>query len=147
MELGELTAKGSACNTESTELKVEGNHLRFEFKSLQAKGEKDRQSCSLVLPIEWPKGTALSLKNIRVSGTSKEGRGQIRVELFSHLLPGMPFSVVAQPGEFDETIENSIYQLGCSGNALLRIDSSLLAAHGDITVDTIEAKVSLKNCK
>lgn len=147
LEWGELKAMGSACR--STEVRLRGNDqsLHFDFGSFRAHGEQARETCLLALPVEWPKGKALVLKNVRYHGKNRGDSSRLAVEFHSPGRRGTPLSVIPGKGAFEESKPGEFFRSSCEGKAMLRVNSSLTVERADLSIKSLEAEASLESCQ
>lgn len=150
IETGETKAAGNACARGQVKLVVRDDRLQVQFEAFRVKSG-ERKSCNLAVPIQWPAGKILVVGELRakgLNGPSQKTPGHFGIEIFSPGKRGTPFSVSLpdSQGAFEQIAPGKHFRSACGGNTILRLNSHLEGGQGDITLDQLEANLTLEPC-
>ncbi len=159
IEWDEPVMGGTACK--ATEIVLEGEQLRVNFDQYQARlrgGRLARATCLFSAGARWPAGFRIVIRNVALRGRyalQSAVSGVARAELFT--TGGTGQIVEAQKasgaGKFSVTEAGTVYRSDCSGEGMLRMNSSVRVvasggnAAGSMELRRLTADLSLESCE
>lgn len=115
-----------------------------------------RETCLISVPVSWPKGKQIVVKNLTLSGDFElrnQAQGTARAELFTAATRGERVEVKrrADDGDYRETMSGEVLRTDCTGNGILRVNSSLTlrgerARGAYLSMEKLSARVSVEDC-